>query len=327
MKVLSLTEPFVTLIKEKTKKIETRSWKTSYRGELYIHASSTRIPKEYKENKELMNLVKDNKYPYGQIICKAKLVDCIKMTKDWVEQLKKENYQEYLCGIYEEGRYAWILEDIKVLEQPIYAKGSLSIWTFDHESMKKQLEEILNKNKILIEMLKRLEKYQKENTNFKDYYVGAGAINQTVFNYFHKYPINQNNSDYDIVYYDKDTSYEKEDKIIKELENILKDLNVKTDIKNECRVPIWMKENYNREIKPYKSVEDAISRWGTTITCIGVRLEENKLKICSPYGLEDLFSLIIRPVKKDFIREDYEKKSKKWKEKWPKLTIISWNQK
>lgn len=59
-----------------------------------------------------------------------------------------------------------------------------------------------------------------------------------------------------------------------------------------------MKENYNREIKPYKSVEDAISRWGTTITCIGVRLEENKLKICSPYGLEDLFSLIIRPVKK-----------------------------
>ena len=99
MKVLSLTEPFATLIKEKTKKIETRSWKTSYRGELYIHASSTRIPKEYKENKELMNLVKDNKYPYGQIICKAKLVDCIKMTKDWVEQLKKENYQEYLCGM------------------------------------------------------------------------------------------------------------------------------------------------------------------------------------------------------------------------------------
>lgn len=325
MKVLSLTEPYATLIKEKTKKIETRSWKTTYRGELYIHASRTGIPKEYEENKELMNLVKNSNYPYGQIICKAKLVDCIKMTKDWIEQIKKENYQEYLCGIYEEGRYAWILEDIEVLEQPIYAKGSLNIWNFNQDSMEKQVEEILNKNKTLMEMLKRLEQYQKENNDFKDYYIGAGAINQTVFNYFHKYPIDQNISDYDIVYYDKDTSYEKEDKIIKELETILKDLNVKTDIKNECRVPIWMKENYNREIKPYESVEDAISKWGTTITCIGVRLEENNFKIYSPYGLEDLFSLTIRPVKKGFTRKDYEKKTKKWKEKWPRLTIVSWD--
>ena len=325
MKVLSLTEPYATLIKEKTKKIETRSWKTTYRGELYIHASRTGIPKEYEENKELMNLVKNSNYPYGQIICKAKLVDCIKMTKDWIEQIKKENYQEYLCGIYEEGRYAWILEDIEVLEQPIYAKGSLNIWNFNQDSMEKQVEEILNKNKTLMEMLIRLEQYQKENNDFKDYYIGAGAINQTVFNYFHKYPIDQNISDYDIVYYDKDTSYEKEDKIIKELETILKDLNVKTDIKNECRVPIWMKENYNREIKPYESVEDAISKWGTTITCIGVRLEENNFKIYSPYGLEDLFSLKIRPVKKGFTRKDYEKKAKKWKEKWPRLTIVSWD--
>ena len=40
MKVLSVIEPWATLIKEKQKFIETRSWKTSYRGELYIHASS-----------------------------------------------------------------------------------------------------------------------------------------------------------------------------------------------------------------------------------------------------------------------------------------------
>ncbi len=39
MKVLSIIEPWATLIKEKKKYIETRTWKTSYRGELYIHAS------------------------------------------------------------------------------------------------------------------------------------------------------------------------------------------------------------------------------------------------------------------------------------------------
>ena len=39
MKVLSIVEPYATLIKENKKIIETRSWKTNYRGELYIHAS------------------------------------------------------------------------------------------------------------------------------------------------------------------------------------------------------------------------------------------------------------------------------------------------
>lgn len=57
MKVLSLTEPYATLIKMGMKTIETRSWKTNYRGELYIHASSTKMKKEYRENLELMNLV------------------------------------------------------------------------------------------------------------------------------------------------------------------------------------------------------------------------------------------------------------------------------
>ena len=39
IKVLSIIEPWATLIKEKKKYIETRTWKTSYSGELYIHAS------------------------------------------------------------------------------------------------------------------------------------------------------------------------------------------------------------------------------------------------------------------------------------------------
>ena len=39
--------------------IETRSRKTSYRGELYIHASATKIPKEWRNDKEFMALVED----------------------------------------------------------------------------------------------------------------------------------------------------------------------------------------------------------------------------------------------------------------------------
>ena len=41
MKTLSIKEPFATLIKDDVKIYETRSWKTNYRGEIYIHASKT----------------------------------------------------------------------------------------------------------------------------------------------------------------------------------------------------------------------------------------------------------------------------------------------
>ena len=132
MKVLSLTEPFATLIYEKKKFIETRSWKTNYRGELYIHASMTKISKLDLENKELMSLVENKNMNFGNIICKCNLVDCIYMTKEYVKDMKKNNHQEYICGKYSEGRYAWILEDIEPIS-PIKAKGSLNIWQFYNE--------------------------------------------------------------------------------------------------------------------------------------------------------------------------------------------------
>lgn len=133
MKVLSLIEPFATLIKEKKKLIETRSWKTNYRGELYIHASKTKIAKKDIENKELMALLPNKTFSYGHIICKCNLVDCIYMTKEYVEDMKTNHPQEYLCGEYQEGRYAWILEDIEPLKNLIPAKGQLNIWNFYSE--------------------------------------------------------------------------------------------------------------------------------------------------------------------------------------------------
>lgn len=130
MKVLSLTEPCATLIKEKKKLIETRGWKTEYRGELYIHASSTKIPKVWLQNKEFMELVDDVPLNFGYIICKCNLVDCIYMTEEYIKTMKENDYKEYICGNYEVGRYAWILEDIVPLEKPIKAKGQLNIWNY-----------------------------------------------------------------------------------------------------------------------------------------------------------------------------------------------------
>ena len=181
-------------------------------------------------------------------------------------------------------------------------------------------KEIILKNNVLKTILERLEGYGLDN-----YYVAAGAINQTVFNYYHNNGMNYLIDDYDIVYYDEDLSYEKEDKIIKEINLLCKDLNVSLDIKNQARVHLWFKNKFGYSIEPNESVEDAISKWGSTVTCIGVRLKNNELTIFAPYGLNDLFSLIIRPNKENFIKKGYEEKTRKWKQNWPKLTIIPWD--
>lgn len=128
MKVLSVKEPFATLIMDKDKMIETRSFKTNYRGELYIHASLGNV--DIKERIDLLNLVGERNMHNGYIICKCKLVDCVYMSPSFVEDMKKNNYKEYICGEYKEGRYAWVLSDIQVLDEFLPAKGKLGIWNY-----------------------------------------------------------------------------------------------------------------------------------------------------------------------------------------------------
>ena len=178
---------------------------------------------------------------------------------------------------------------------------------------------ILETNEKLMAILKVLEKYAKDKNEFKNYYVGAGCINQTVFNYYHNNDSCYGIKDYDIVYFDSDTSYEAEDVIIKEIEALVKDISVKVDIKNQARVHLWCSGK-----SPANSVEEAISRWGSTVTCIGVRLEKGKFKVFAPYGLNDVFAMVIRPVKFEFSKESYYERAKRWQKKWPKLEIKEW---
>lgn len=129
MKVLTIREPFATLIRKKIKYIETRSWKTNYRGEIYIQAGVAKIKKEVKNRPGLSELYSDDELQYGYIICKCNLVDCIYMTKEFIENEKKKNPKNFISGHYEVGRYAWILDNIEPIK-PIKAKGQLGIWNY-----------------------------------------------------------------------------------------------------------------------------------------------------------------------------------------------------
>lgn len=132
MKVVSLIEPWGTLIKTGIKKIETRSWKTTYRGPIYIHTSLKTISKKDEHKNALLKLIPYEKIKYGYIIAKANLVDCILMDEEFIKNIKK-NKNEYLTGEYSIGRYAWILENITPLEKPIKAKGHLGIWNYGNK--------------------------------------------------------------------------------------------------------------------------------------------------------------------------------------------------
>lgn len=131
MKVLSIKEPYATLIASGNKLIETRSWKTNYRGEIFIHASGTKLAKEYLTNEYVLSLITNLNLNFGNIICKANLIDCVYMDDNFLNKIKLST-KEYNLGLYEKGRYAWIFEDVEPI-YPIPAKGKLNIWNYEGE--------------------------------------------------------------------------------------------------------------------------------------------------------------------------------------------------
>lgn len=126
MKVLTIKQPWATLIMQGDKRFEFRSWQTKYRGELLIHAGKG-IDKEAM--KRLAKYLPEN-LPSGKILGKVKLVDCIKMSPEFKEMLLKENSDIYTKSSFEEN-YGWQVTDVEVFKVPIEAKGHLSLWDYE----------------------------------------------------------------------------------------------------------------------------------------------------------------------------------------------------
>ncbi len=124
MKVLTIKQPYASLIAHGYKKFEFRSWKTKYRGELYIHAGKG-------IDKKRMDMVNDYNldYPNGFIIAKVKLTDCILVDEKMSKSLNEKNPKVYTHDYT--GYYAWCLEDVEILEEPIKTNGKLSIWNYE----------------------------------------------------------------------------------------------------------------------------------------------------------------------------------------------------
>ncbi len=126
MKVLTIKQPYASLIMAGIKKYEFRTWKTSYRGEVLIHSSKTLDKKAMKE----FNY--DLDYPLGFIIGKVDITDVIKVDDDFRKVLEKENSFIYNHVINDKSfdGYAFKLENLELLN-PIYINGKLGLWNYD----------------------------------------------------------------------------------------------------------------------------------------------------------------------------------------------------
>ena len=125
MKVLTIKEPWASLIIEKYKEYEFRSWKTNYRGKILIHAGLS-------FEKDMANRFKEYNLDYkcGYIIGEAELVDCIKVDEKLNNYLKELNPLVYARSNHVEN-YAWKLENIKKYDKPIPVKGKLGLWNYN----------------------------------------------------------------------------------------------------------------------------------------------------------------------------------------------------
>ena len=181
------------------------------------------------------------------------------------------------------------------------------------------LHEILKQDIELYDILEKLEKL-----NLPNYYVGSGAIFQTVWNYIYGFDIGHGISDLDVVYFDEDLSETKEKNWEKTVVTAIGNSRFNIDVVNEARVHLWYEKSFGFAIPPFTSSEDAISKWPTNVSSIGARLETGKLIIFAPFGLNDIFGGVVRANKTLINEEIYLNKAVKWKSKWCEIVCEAW---
>ena len=129
MKALTILDPWATLICEGKKTIETRNWDTNYRGKILIHTSRRSMPDKRYEEYRNENFVEHDSYK-GYIIGEVDLVD-IKPFEEVLEKIIQNKDIINYCTVEMGSRFAWILDNAKIYDKPIPAKGNLGLWDYN----------------------------------------------------------------------------------------------------------------------------------------------------------------------------------------------------
>jgi hypothetical protein len=150
-----------------------------------------------------------------------------------------------------------------------------------------------------------------------DCWIGAGFVRSLVWDHLHQRNPSALPEDIDVIWFDPTRAGSETDSALEnELSKRCSELN--WSVKNQARMHIRNAD------APYQSATQAMICWPETATAVAVRLDHHdEIEISAPLGLEDLFSLRLRPTDR-FRAEKYSVfleriRSKAWSETWPEL--------
>nr|GGG67609.1 hypothetical protein GCM10011398_09230 [Virgibacillus oceani] len=154
-----------------------------------------------------------------------------------------------------------------------------------------------------------------------DWWICAGFVRSKIWDTLHGYEQRTPIQDVDVVYFDKANLDESKEK---QLEMDLAAMNptIPWSVKNEARMHLINK------LPPYKSSEDAISKFPETATALGVKLNQNnRVILTAPHGIEDAVQFKVKPTpffQNKFLYPIYKQRitNKKWHTIWPNINLV-----
>lgn len=134
MKAISLWQPWASLWLTIRKVHETRHWATKYRGPLVVHAAKVR-PDVGHMDMLLTELCciefgygwRDS-LPRGALLGVVELIDCRS-----THVRRPVDHEDYLCGNWARGRYAWQRGPFRLFPEPIPYRGTQRFFTVPDE--------------------------------------------------------------------------------------------------------------------------------------------------------------------------------------------------
>ena len=147
-----------------------------------------------------------------------------------------------------------------------------------------RLEAIVRRATPLMEVLHRLR-----DIDLPDWQVFSGAVYQRVFNDLTGRDLDHGIKDYDVAYFDPDTSYEAEDAVIRRVAAAFDPpLREMVEVRNQARVHLWFEGKFGEPYSPLASSSEALTRFVSPLHAVAVRLERDQAVVPCPRRAETL---------------------------------------
>jgi hypothetical protein len=153
--------------------------------------------------------------------------------------------------------------------------------------------------------------------------VMSGAVYQTVWNHLTGRDPDYGVRDYDVAYFDPDTSWEAEDVFIKRAAGAFEPpLREMVEVRNQARVHLWFEDKFKEPYGPLASADQALERFVSPAFSCGVKLTaDGKIDIAAPFGLDDVFAMHIRPNPLRPLAAGWIRTTRSARARWPELTV------